>query len=143
MPSSCKDIRDALAQCLQESDCVMKQRHTAAECLRQPLADELPLKCQQLKKGFGDCRRGMIDMRKRFRGNQPATFRQIQETETTGDGYQLYAGKSAFAGARGETDGNEKEPEDWREAENKKYRAEQAAKVVAAAQGKKSSWWGW
>ena len=112
---------------------MMKQRHTAAECLRPPLVDDLPLKCQQLKKGFGECRRGMIDMRKRFRGNQPVSFRQLQDTETSGDGYQLYAGKSAFSGSRGETDGNEKAPEDWREAENKKYRAEQAAAVVAAA----------
>ncbi|KAK0633235.1 cytochrome c oxidase assembly protein PET191-domain-containing protein [Immersiella caudata] len=133
MPNSCQDIREALAQCLQESECVMVQRHTAAECLRQPLSDELPLKCQQLKKGFGECRRGMIDMRKRFRGNQPISFRQLQKTEDTGDGYQLYAGKAAFAGGRGETDGNEKAPEDWREAENKKYRAEQAAVVIEAA----------
>ncbi|KAK3991204.1 cytochrome c oxidase assembly protein PET191-domain-containing protein [Cladorrhinum sp. PSN332] len=126
MPSSCKDIRAALAQCLQESECVMVQRNSAADCLRAPLSDTLPLRCQQLKKGFGECRRGMIDMRKRFRGNQPVAFRQIEQTETTGDGYQLYAGKAAFAGTRGETDGNEKGPEDWRELENKKYRDEQA-----------------
>ena len=126
-------LGEALAQCLQESECVMVQRHTAAECLRPPLVDGLPLKCQQLKKGFGECRRGMIDMRKRFRGNQPVTFRQLQQTEADGEGYQLYAGKSAFAGAHGETDGNEKPPQDWREAENEKYRREQAAAVVAAA----------
>ena len=116
---------------------MMVQRHTAAECLRQPLSDTLPLKCQQLKKGFGECRRGMIDMRKRFRGNQPITFNKLQETEATGDGYQMYAGKSAFAGGKGQTDGNEKTPQDWREAENEKYRKEQAAAAVAAAQGKK------
>ena len=116
---------------------MMVQRHTASECLRAPLSDTLPLKCQQLKKGFGECRRGMIDMRKRFRGNQPITFSKLQETEATGDGYQMYAGKSAFSGGRGITDGNEKAPQDWREAENEKYRKEQAAAVVAAAQGKK------
>ncbi|KXX75347.1 Cytochrome c oxidase assembly factor 5 [Madurella mycetomatis] len=127
MPSSCKDIRAALAQCLQESECVMVQRHTAAECLREPLVNTLPTKCQQLRKGFGECRRGMIDMRKRFRGNQPISFRQLEQTESTGDGYQLYAGKSAFAGTRGETDGNNKEPKDWREVENEKYRAAVAA----------------
>jgi hypothetical protein len=53
--------------------------HSAAECLREPLASELPTRCQQLKKGYGDCKRGMIDMRKRFRGNKP-----ISSTATTG-----------------------------------------------------------
>ncbi|KAI8966391.1 cytochrome c oxidase assembly protein PET191-domain-containing protein [Daldinia sp. FL1419] len=125
MPSSCKEIRAALAQCLQESDCVMVQRHTAAECLRSPLSEELPMKCQQLKKGFGECRRGMIDMRKRFRGNQPITFKSLETTEQSGEGYQLYAGRSAFAGTVRKTDGNEPEPKDWREIENEKYRKEQ------------------
>ncbi|KAL1878576.1 hypothetical protein VTK73DRAFT_7754 [Phialemonium thermophilum] len=128
MPSSCKEIRAALAQCLQESECVMVQRHTAAECLRSPLVETLPTKCQQLKKGFGECRRGMVDMRKRFRGNQPVTFARLQETEREGEGYQLYAGKSAFAGARGETSGNEAAPKDWRELENEKYQKERAEK---------------
>ncbi|KAI1403189.1 cytochrome c oxidase assembly protein PET191-domain-containing protein [Hypoxylon fuscum] len=127
MPSSCKEIRAALAECLQESECVMVQRHTAAECLRSPLAETLPTKCQQLKKGFGECRRGMIDMRKRFRGNQPITFKSLETTEQSGEGYQLYAGRSAFAGGVRKTDGNEPEPPDWREVENEKYRKEQEA----------------
>ncbi|KAI0853583.1 cytochrome c oxidase assembly protein PET191-domain-containing protein [Daldinia vernicosa] len=125
MPSSCKEIRAALAECLQESDCVMVQRHTAAECLRSPLSETLPTKCQQLKKGFGECRRGMIDMRKRFRGNQPITFKSLETSEQSGEGYQLYAGRSAFAGSVRKTDGNEPEPKDWRELENEKYRKEQ------------------
>ncbi|KAH9895467.1 cytochrome c oxidase assembly protein PET191-domain-containing protein [Xylariomycetidae sp. FL2044] len=121
---SIRTFRAALAQCLQESECVMVQRHTAAECLRSPLSEELPMKCQQLKKGFGECRRGMIDMRKRFRGNQPITFKNLQATDS-GEGYQLYAGKSAFGGTVRKTDGNEPEPRDWREVENEKYRKEQ------------------
>lgn len=116
----------ALAQCLQESECVMVQRHTASECLRSPLAEQLPTRCQQLKKGFGECRRGMVDMRKRFRGNQAITVKQLESTEA-GQGYQLYAGKSAFSGTSHSTDGNEKGPEDWREVENRKYQAEVAA----------------
>ncbi|KAH8882644.1 putative cytochrome c oxidase assembly protein [Thozetella sp. PMI_491] len=106
----------------------MVDRNSAADCLRSPQVETLPLKCQQLKKAFGECRRGMVDMRKRFRGNQPISFWQLEGSEKTGDGYQLYAGKSAFAGARGETDGNEKEPKDWREVENEKFRQEQAAR---------------
>ena len=79
----------ALAVCLQESDCVLLNRNTPAECLRHPLVDQLPTRCQQLKKGYGDCKRGMIDMRKRFRGNQPIAVSQELEGEK---GAQLYAG---------------------------------------------------
>lgn len=67
----------------------------------------------------------MIDMRKRFRGNQPVAFRNLQDSDATGEGYQLYAGKSAFGGTRGETSGDGKAPPDWREVENEKLRAEQ------------------
>ncbi|RDW72462.1 PET191 family protein [Aspergillus mulundensis] len=91
MPNSCAALRDALAQCLQQSDCVMVQRHTARECLSEPLANELPVKCQQLRKGFGECKRGLIDMRKRFRGNAP-----LNMSKTDSEGGQLYAGKPAY-----------------------------------------------
>ncbi|KAJ5104539.1 hypothetical protein NUU61_001886 [Penicillium alfredii] len=94
MPSSCNDIREALAQCLQESDCIMVQRHTPRECLSSPLAEQLPTKCQQLRKGFSECKRGMVDMRKRFRGNQPLAV--SKELEKSGPSEQLYAGKPAY-----------------------------------------------
>ncbi|KAL5359417.1 cytochrome c oxidase assembly protein PET191-domain-containing protein [Aspergillus floccosus] len=95
MPSSCNDIRDALAQCLQESDCIMVQRHTPRECLSAPLVDELPMRCQQLRKGFSECKRGMIDMRKRFRGNQPLQMTKELDGKNN-KSEQLYAGKPAF-----------------------------------------------
>ncbi|KAH7316603.1 cytochrome c oxidase assembly protein PET191-domain-containing protein [Stachybotrys elegans] len=123
MPSSCKELREALAQCLQESDCVMVQRNSASDCLRDPLVETLPLPCRQLKKGFSECKRGMVDMRKRFRGNMPVNYASLKEAES-GQGYQLYAGRSAYAGVK-QTSGNEKEPQDWRDAENEKYRLEQ------------------
>ncbi|KAG5823124.1 hypothetical protein H9Q74_006789 [Fusarium xylarioides] len=126
MPSSCKELREALAQCLQESDCVMVERNSAADCLREPLVNTLPLKCRQLKKGFGECKRGMVDMRKRFRGNMPVAYRTMEQAEE-GQGYQLYAGRPAFAGGVKKTDGNEPIPQDWREVENEKWKAEQAA----------------
>ncbi|RCI08767.1 hypothetical protein L249_4701 [Ophiocordyceps polyrhachis-furcata BCC 54312] len=122
MPNSCRELRDALAQCLQESDCVMVQRNTARDCLRSPLAETLPTKCQQLKKGFGECKRGMVDMRKRFRGNMPVAYRSASESDK---GYQLYAGKPAFSSAVKETSGDEPVPRDWRDMENEAYRAEQ------------------
>ncbi|KAF9891185.1 hypothetical protein FE257_004749 [Aspergillus nanangensis] len=95
MPSSCNDIRDALAQCLQESECIMVQRHTPRECLSDPLVDQLPMKCQQLRKGFSECKRGMIDMRKRFRGNQPLQMTKELDGKNT-KSEQLYGGKPAF-----------------------------------------------
>jgi len=42
-----------------------------------------------LKKGYGECKRGMIDMRKRFRGNRPVTTSAELESGASG---QLYAG---------------------------------------------------
>ncbi|CAK7274603.1 hypothetical protein SEPCBS57363_006249 [Sporothrix epigloea] len=133
MPSSCKEIRAALAQCLQESDCVMIYHNSAADCLRSPLSDTLPIKCQQLRKGFGECRRGMIDMRKRFRGNQPAAAKMLHPSpdeamasngQKDKENYQLYAGRSAFGGVVKETSGNEEELPDWRQVENELYRKE-------------------
>ncbi|KAI9804414.1 MAG: hypothetical protein M1825_001313 [Sarcosagium campestre] len=106
MPSSCKDIRAALAECLQNSDCVMIDRHKPADCLREPLSDTLPTRCLQLKKGYGDCKRGMLDMRKRFRGNQPVALSSELEAGTSGGGGQLYAGKPAVSEV-GRTDGRE------------------------------------
>jgi cytochrome c oxidase assembly factor 5 len=105
----------------------MVQRNKASDCLREPLSSTLPTKCLQLKKGYGECRRGMVDMRKRFRGNQPVTYKNISKTDD-GEGYQLYAGKAAFGGTVRKTDGNEPEPQDWREAENEKYRLQKQEK---------------
>lgn len=73
-------------------------RHTPAECLRPPLVDGLPTRCQQLKKGYGDCKRGMIDMRKRFRGNQPIAVSKEIEGEKGG---QLYGGGRAVGATPG------------------------------------------
>ena len=88
----------------------MVQRHTPLECLSPPLKDELPIQCQQLQRGFRDCKRGMVDMRKRFRGNQPVGTSLELEAGTDGNVLppgqkveglgqkppMLYAGKPAF-----------------------------------------------
>jgi cytochrome c oxidase assembly factor 5 len=105
----------------------MVERHKASDCLRPPLVDTIPTKCQQLKKGYGQCKRGMVDMRKRFRGNQ--AFAMGEESAdgkegsvSNGSSRMLYAGKPAFAPVVKETAGMEKEAKDWREVENEKYR---------------------
>ncbi|KAI9651854.1 MAG: hypothetical protein M1829_002126 [Trizodia sp. TS-e1964] len=109
MPSSCKDIRAALAECLQNSDCVMIERNKASDCLRPPLVDTLPTKCQQLKRGYGECKRGLVDMRKRFRGNQPIAVSQEIEGGSQASSGQLYAGRPAFSSGVKVTDGREDE----------------------------------
>ena len=62
MPSSCKDIRAELAKCVQRSECVLIQRHTPAECLRnKELYDRLvPDECHRLRRCYFDCRRGWV-----------------------------------------------------------------------------------
>ncbi|KAI9711493.1 MAG: hypothetical protein M1820_002056 [Bogoriella megaspora] len=106
MPSSCQDIRAALASCLANSDCILIERHTASECLRSPLVETLPLQCQQLKKGYGDCKKGWIDMRKRFRGNKPISTSQELEAGADDPSRQLYGGSPAFGSLR-PSDGKE------------------------------------
>ncbi|KAH8146971.1 uncharacterized protein LAJ45_09052 [Morchella importuna] len=110
MPSSCKDIRAALAECLQNSDCVMVQRNKPSDCIRPPLSETLPTQCQQLKRSYGQCKRGMVDMRKRFRGNAP--IGSSKEVEGSGR-VQLYGGRPMYpeqgVGGEGESGEGKKE----------------------------------
>ncbi|KAF5331614.1 hypothetical protein D9611_007737 [Ephemerocybe angulata] len=68
MASSCDALLAALKDCLLHSDCVLKQGNLPSECLRDHFS-ELPEECQSLRKATFECKRGMLDMRKRFRGN--------------------------------------------------------------------------
>ncbi|KAF9058107.1 cytochrome c oxidase assembly protein PET191, partial [Panaeolus papilionaceus] len=68
MASSCQNLIAALKDCLKYSDCVMKDGNKPSVCLREHY-DELPVECQNLRKATFECKRGMLDMRKRFRGN--------------------------------------------------------------------------
>ncbi|ORY87095.1 cytochrome c oxidase assembly protein PET191-domain-containing protein [Protomyces lactucae-debilis] len=85
MPSSCRDIRDAIATCLFESECV-KAGHPGNECLSNPeLRAQVPEQCLLLLKNFYDCKRGLLDMRKRFRGNAPISQRPPTVVEDLND----------------------------------------------------------
>lgn len=84
----------------------MVYRNKPSDCLRPPLADTLPTRCQQLKKGYGECKRGMVDMRKRFRGNNPISTSVELEAGSSEGGGQLYGGKSAYGSVKG-TDGKD------------------------------------
>ncbi|KAF9534853.1 cytochrome c oxidase assembly protein PET191-domain-containing protein [Crepidotus variabilis] len=68
MSSSCQNLIAALKDCLKYSDCVMKDGRRPSDCLKNHM-EELPEECQSLRKATYECKRGMLDMRKRFRGN--------------------------------------------------------------------------
>jgi cytochrome c oxidase assembly factor 5 len=87
----------------------MVERNSPGDCLRPPLKYTLPTQCQQLQKGYAECKKGMIDMRKRFRGNRPISVSRELEDGKFGrvpdgedkqgtieeKGYMLYAGRPA------------------------------------------------
>jgi hypothetical protein len=66
----------------------MRAGHSAADCLRHPLSETLPEDCKQLKYTFGACKRGLIDMRKRFRGPVPVSYKGGNPE----DNHMLYSG---------------------------------------------------
>ncbi|KAF8195967.1 cytochrome c oxidase assembly protein PET191-domain-containing protein [Mycena galopus ATCC 62051] len=78
MSSSCKGLLAAMRDCLMRSDCVVKDGHKPSECLRNHTS-ELPEECQSLRRATFECKRGMIDMRNRFRGNVGAQFHYVPE----------------------------------------------------------------
>lgn len=70
MVATCKDLRDAVALCLQRSECVLVERHTPKECLENPkLNKTLPQPCYVHFMRYTDCKRGQADRSKRFVGN--------------------------------------------------------------------------
>ena len=75
---------------------MLVHRNTPADCLRSPLDQTLPTQCLQLRHGYGQCKRGMIDMRKRFRGNMPIATSVELEGESAKQ--MLYAGKGTYEG---------------------------------------------
>ncbi|KAJ2712742.1 Dephospho-CoA kinase (Dephosphocoenzyme A kinase) (COAE) [Coemansia spiralis] len=68
MPS-CDGIREEYIQCLLRSECVFINRHTVSECARnKDLAATVPNHCHLLRQSLFDCKRGLLDMRRRMRG---------------------------------------------------------------------------
>ena len=85
----------------------MVHRNKPADCIRMPLVETLPTQCQQLRHGYGECKRGLIDMRKRFRGNKPISISPELEGGGGKDTYQLYAGKPAVSDIKPSGERNE------------------------------------
>ncbi|CEP62258.1 Pet191p LALA0_S05e01420g [Lachancea lanzarotensis] len=89
MGASCNDQRKAVAVCLQRSPCVLIERNTPKKCLEDPeLSKDLPELCMAQMKAFLECKRGMVDMTKRFRGNgalSTGKYDQQYENLSTGN----------------------------------------------------------
>lgn len=65
----CDGLRYDLKMCLLQSDCVKEYRHTPKECLSDPaLQQYVPDRCMVLANTFFECKRSLVDMRRRFRG---------------------------------------------------------------------------
>ncbi|RCK54818.1 hypothetical protein Cantr_04707 [Candida viswanathii] len=81
MGASCKDQRVALAICLQRSPCVLLERNTPKDCLTNPeLKKDLPELCKANFRAFMECKEGMLDMRKRMKGNAPLSTGRYDDT---------------------------------------------------------------
>ncbi|CAH00063.1 Pet191 [Kluyveromyces lactis] len=89
MGASCNDQRKAVAICLQRSPCVLIERNTPKQCIEDPkLSKDLPELCMAQMKAFLDCKRGIVDMTKRFRGNgalSTGKYDEQYEKLSTGD----------------------------------------------------------
>ncbi|KAI0049603.1 hypothetical protein FA95DRAFT_1515569 [Auriscalpium vulgare] len=82
MSNYCDPLIAALKDCVLHSDCVLKQGNLPSTCIKEHM-DELPEQCRALRLAAFECKRGMLDMRKRFRGNNAgaAVAKIKQDTE--------------------------------------------------------------
>ncbi|KAI0081012.1 hypothetical protein K474DRAFT_1588672 [Panus rudis PR-1116 ss-1] len=81
MSNSCEPLLTALKECLLQSECVRRDGRLPSDCLRHH-TDELPEQCKSLRKATFECKRGMLDMRKRFRGNNAGAAVQRLKSQT-------------------------------------------------------------
>jgi len=58
-----------LLECVVNSEC-FKATGNVKECLKDATREDVPDRCKNLRIGYFECRRGMLDMRNRFRGNK-------------------------------------------------------------------------
>ncbi|XP_023954566.1 cytochrome c oxidase assembly factor 5 [Bicyclus anynana] len=65
--SSCAAIRADLKMCLLNSDCCKKDKKTPRDCLK---SGNCPTECVQLRTTFFECKRSLLDARRRFRGHK-------------------------------------------------------------------------
>jgi hypothetical protein len=60
---ACAGIRADLANCLLQSNCVLRDGNSPKDCLAHH-SDTIPLECQYLRKSLTQCKRGMVSRSK-------------------------------------------------------------------------------
>ncbi|KAJ3367205.1 Dephospho-CoA kinase (Dephosphocoenzyme A kinase) (COAE) [Allomyces arbusculus] len=70
MSSSCRKLREEMVQCILASECIEVQQKPFKECLQRENDPYVPAECRNLQRAFFECKREMLDMRYRFRGNK-------------------------------------------------------------------------
>lgn len=84
MANSCTKQREALLKCLSQTECMAKGG-TVEDCLN--LTDEEG-GCMSARISYMQCKRGQLDMRNRFKGNNiaglsiPTTAKQASEADS-------------------------------------------------------------
>ncbi|KAJ2396782.1 Dephospho-CoA kinase (Dephosphocoenzyme A kinase) (COAE) [Coemansia sp. RSA 2559] len=85
MPT-CEGIREEYIQCILRSECVFIQRHSVQACIKNKgLAGLVPDECHSLRQSMFECKRGLLDMRKRMRGVTAAGGISPKSYETPDD----------------------------------------------------------
>lgn len=136
MVASCQDLRDAVALCLQRSECVLVHRNTPKQCLEDPeLNRTLPQPCYVHYLRYIDCKRGQADRSKRFVGNGPKStgkYERDLELLKNGDFDPQIELKKLAAGS--EHVSSHAEAQEMRKA---------AEKSAPQPPKEKSKWFGW
>ncbi|XP_068617276.1 cytochrome c oxidase assembly factor 5 [Battus philenor] len=65
--TACANIRADLKLCLLQSSCCREEKRTPKECLKDGF---VPDECLRLRQSFFECKRSLIDNRRRFRGHR-------------------------------------------------------------------------
>ncbi|GAA93380.1 uncharacterized protein L969DRAFT_104841 [Mixia osmundae IAM 14324] len=97
---ACRNLKADLVLCVQRSPCCVRDHNDVATCLRDH-TNELPEECRHLRTAFFECKRGMLDMRKRFRGLDTGTRRQDLSKAQEIDKFQDPLSAAAASAASG------------------------------------------
>ncbi|KAJ3114661.1 Dephospho-CoA kinase (Dephosphocoenzyme A kinase) (COAE) [Phlyctochytrium bullatum] len=73
MPT-CQKYRDALIECLEASDCVLKKNLSVKECLKPEHNDAVTVDCRRAQRAYFECQVNLMNPRKRLRGPYSGSY---------------------------------------------------------------------
>lgn len=65
MPKLCSEAALSLLTCMEESDCVKKDKRSVHECMKDPTESDL---CKAQRNAYYTCKHSQLNMRTRIRG---------------------------------------------------------------------------